>query len=72
MKEPPKDAISETEAIVMATRWKRKLEDHRHLESSIAEVDELGLRKVVHNKTPAMSNIVKPSNTKATYFTENI
>ena len=44
---PPADAaVDETEAVVLATQWSRKMAAFRELENSTAETDELGLRRV--------------------------
>ena len=43
---PPEDAGDDNEAVVLATRWKRKMAALRWRESNSAETDELGLRRV--------------------------
>ena len=43
---PPKDAVDETEAVILATEWNRKMLHFRRKENCTAETDELGLRRV--------------------------
>ncbi|XP_013384611.1 catenin alpha-1 isoform X2 [Lingula anatina] len=58
LRQPPPDAVDESQAVVLATQWKRKLTSHRRQEASIADMDELGLRMINRNTSgPALQEI---------------
>ena len=40
-REPSPDALDETEALILATQWKRKFHRHRMIEQSNAGTDDL-------------------------------
>ena len=56
--EPPSEAHDETEAVVLATEWRQKLDIHRELELNSSLRDSLGLRKVdISSPTPSLGRI---------------
>ena len=55
----PSEASPESEAILLASQWKRKLARHQQLESCSPDVDDLGLRKVDRQKKkPGLNQII--------------
>ena len=53
------DSVDETEAIVLATQWRRRFNRHRLQEQSLTPTDRLGLRRVDRNqREPALSQLL--------------
>lgn len=58
-REPSPEALDHSEALILATQWKRKFNRHRLIEASNAGVDNLGLKVVNRNTSaPALSQIM--------------
>ena len=52
-------ADGESESLMLASQWHHQFQRHRLLESSMAAVDNLGLRKVSHHSDlPTLSDIM--------------
>ena len=59
LRQPPSGALDETEAIILATEWKRRVVEHRQQHTLQASKDALGLRKVTQcNGGPTLTQIM--------------
>ncbi|ELU13816.1 hypothetical protein CAPTEDRAFT_222105 [Capitella teleta] len=58
LKQPPSDAIGDAEAVVLASKWRHRLDRHRAHETLTAATDSLGLRRVSHAQSgPVLTQI---------------
>lgn len=58
LQQPPEDALDDVEAVILAAKWRHRLDRHRVHETLTAATDSLGLRRVSQERSaPALTQI---------------